>query len=221
MRMPSSASAGRTESMNTCACRLAICCVRSPIRRSCSRGERPSAERTDRPISSRRFRPGDPHHVELVEVRREDRQELGPLQQRQRRVGGQRQHAGVEVEPAQFAVEIAVFGQRVADWPGAVAAGGASGAGPVACGRRMPRPNRCRPVELVSRLQSSVRSSPIAERERLPTADSLNGCSPWPADGPRRRRTHAESARHDRSSGVSMSQRSPGQRAGQLDGTRI
>ena len=56
---------------------------------------------------------GDPDHVELVEIRREDRQELGPLQQRQRRVGGQRQHAGVEVQPAQLAVEVAVLGQRV------------------------------------------------------------------------------------------------------------
>ena len=54
---------------------------------------------------------GDAHHVELVEIRREDRQELGPLQQRQRRVGGQREHAGVEVQPAQFAVEVAVVGQ--------------------------------------------------------------------------------------------------------------
>ena len=57
MTMPSSASAGRTESRNTCACRLAICWVRSLIRRNCSRGDRPSAERTDSPISSRRFRP--------------------------------------------------------------------------------------------------------------------------------------------------------------------
>ena len=39
------------------ACLLAICWVRSPMRRSCSRGDRPSAERTDRPISSRRLRP--------------------------------------------------------------------------------------------------------------------------------------------------------------------
>ena len=111
--MPSSASAGRTESRNTLACRLAICWVRSPMRRSCSRGDSPSAERTDRPISSRRLRPGDAHHVELVEVRGEDRQELGALEQRQRRVGGQRQHPGVEVQPAQFPVEVAVLGQRV------------------------------------------------------------------------------------------------------------
>jgi hypothetical protein len=55
--MPSSASAGRTDSMNSLACLLASCCVRSPMRRSCSRGDSPSAERTESPISSRRFRP--------------------------------------------------------------------------------------------------------------------------------------------------------------------
>ncbi len=56
-RCPRRLSAGRTESRNTCACLLAICWVRSLIRRSCSRGVSPSAERTDRPISSRRFSP--------------------------------------------------------------------------------------------------------------------------------------------------------------------
>ncbi len=54
-----------------------------------------------------------PNHVELVEVGGEDRQELGALEQRQRRVGGQRQHARVEVQPAQFPIEIAVLGQRI------------------------------------------------------------------------------------------------------------
>ncbi len=56
-RMPSSASAGRTSSRKTRACRLASCWVRSPMRRNCSRGDRPSADRTDSPISSRRFSP--------------------------------------------------------------------------------------------------------------------------------------------------------------------
>ena len=54
--------------------------------------------------------PGDAHHVELVLVRREDRQELGPLQQRLAGVLGERQYPGVEVEPGQFAVEVAVVG---------------------------------------------------------------------------------------------------------------
>ncbi len=54
---------------------------------------------------------GDPDHVELVEVAREDGQELGPLQQRGVRVLGERQHPGVEVEPGQLPVEEAVLGQ--------------------------------------------------------------------------------------------------------------
>ena len=85
--------------------------LRVAMRASCSRGERPSALRTARPGLVAALQPGDPHHVELVEVGREDRQELGPLQQRLAGVLGQRQHAGVEVEPGQLAVEVAVVGQ--------------------------------------------------------------------------------------------------------------
>ena len=47
---------------------------------------------------------GDAHLEELVEVRAEDREELRPLEQRQRRVLGEREHARVEVEPRQLAV---------------------------------------------------------------------------------------------------------------------
>ena len=71
---------------------------------------------------------GDPDHVELVQVGREDREELGPLQQRLRRVLGQREHAGVEVQPGQLAVEVAVVGQRLGGGRRvAVTAGGADG----------------------------------------------------------------------------------------------
>ena len=56
---------------------------------------------------------GHPDHVELVQVRREDRQELGPLEQRLFTVLGQRQHPLVEVEPAQLPVGEPVFGQRL------------------------------------------------------------------------------------------------------------
>ncbi len=58
---------------------------------------------------------GDPNHVELVEVGCEDREELGSLQQRQRFVVGKRQDACVEVQPAQFAVEVAVLWEWVVD----------------------------------------------------------------------------------------------------------
>ena len=66
------------------------------------------------------LQPGDADHVELVQVAREDRQELGPLQQRLAGVLGQREHAGVEVQPRQLAVEVAVVGQAggVGDGPG-------------------------------------------------------------------------------------------------------
>ncbi len=55
------------------------------------------------------LQPGDANHVELVEVGGEDGQKLRPLQQRQRGVGGQRQYARVEVQPAQFPVQVAVL----------------------------------------------------------------------------------------------------------------
>ena len=48
----------------------------------------------------------DPDLEELVEVVREDRDELQPLEQGQRGVLGQREHAGVELEPRQLAVEV-------------------------------------------------------------------------------------------------------------------
>ena len=44
---------------------------------------------------------------ELVEVLAEDGQELGPLEQRHRVVGGQGEHPLVEVEPGELAVEVA------------------------------------------------------------------------------------------------------------------
>ena len=56
--------------------------------------------------------PRDAHHEELVEVRREDREEVGALQQREGVVFGEFEHALVEGEPAQLAVEVAVLGQR-------------------------------------------------------------------------------------------------------------
>ena len=48
----------------------------------------------------------DADHEELVEVRAEDGEELEPLQQRHGRVLGLFEHAAVELEPAQFAVDV-------------------------------------------------------------------------------------------------------------------
>ena len=62
------------------------------------------------------LQPGDPDHEELVEVAREDREEVRPLEHRQGRILRQLEDALIEREPAQFAVEIAVVGQlRVED----------------------------------------------------------------------------------------------------------
>ena len=49
---------------------------------------------------------GDAHHVVLVEVRRVDRAELHALEQRNPLVLGQLQHALVEVQPGQLAVQV-------------------------------------------------------------------------------------------------------------------
>lgn len=57
------------------------------------------------------FQAGDAHHVELVEVAGEDREELGPLQQGAL-VLGEGEHPRVEVEPGQLPVEEAVLRQR-------------------------------------------------------------------------------------------------------------
>jgi hypothetical protein len=48
---------------------------------------------------------GDAHHEELIEVRSGNRQELHPLEQRMIGILGLRQHALIELEPAEFAVD--------------------------------------------------------------------------------------------------------------------
>ena len=68
---------------------------RQPVGRANARG-RP------RPSSSR---PGDAHHEELVEVLGEDRGELDALEQRERVVLGELEHAGVELDPRELPVE--------------------------------------------------------------------------------------------------------------------
>ena len=47
-----------------------------------------------------------PHHEELVEVAREDAEELQPLVQRHVRVRGLAQHARVELQPGQLAIDV-------------------------------------------------------------------------------------------------------------------
>ena len=50
--------------------------------------------------------PRHPHLEELVEVAAEDRQELEPLQQRRARVQRLVEHAAVELEPGELAIEV-------------------------------------------------------------------------------------------------------------------
>ena len=80
--------------------------------------------------------PGDPHHVELVEVVLVDRAEPQPLQQRHVGVLGELQDPLVEVEPGELAVEVegavlevdgAVAGRRRAAPPALTATSGVSG----------------------------------------------------------------------------------------------
>ena len=80
--------------------------TRARIARSCSTWSRPSGEVERTPTASCSFRPDDAHLEELVEVAAEDREELGPFEQRQRGILGEREHAGVEVEHRQLAVEV-------------------------------------------------------------------------------------------------------------------
>ena len=47
-----------------------------------------------------------PDHVELVQVHAENRQEFEPLQKRHARVEGLFEHARIEVEPTQLAIQI-------------------------------------------------------------------------------------------------------------------
>ena len=56
-------------------------------------------------LFDRALEAGDAHHEELVEIRRGDRRELDPLEQRRRRVGRFLEHALVEREPRQLAVD--------------------------------------------------------------------------------------------------------------------
>ena len=53
------------------------------------------------------------HHEELVEVAREDRQELRPIQDCDFGVGSQLQNAPIESQPRQLPIEEPILGERV------------------------------------------------------------------------------------------------------------
>ena len=57
------------------------------------------------------LQPGNAHHEKFVEIAREDRKKIRPLQQRQFGVFGELQHPGIESQPTQLAIEIPVKGE--------------------------------------------------------------------------------------------------------------
>ena len=113
MRMPASASAGTIDSFQHAYCWATSCSVRRAMRCNCASGFEAVGRRVLRQHVAERLlaQPGHADHEELVQVRREDRQELHPLQQRIVRVLGLFQHARVELQPAQLAVD-EVLGQK-------------------------------------------------------------------------------------------------------------
>ncbi len=79
--------------------------TRSLISISCWAGVRPSGLGRTMPGRHLVLEGGHAHLEELVEVRREDGAELGPLEQRHGGVVGQGEHPRVEVEPGELTVE--------------------------------------------------------------------------------------------------------------------
>ena len=182
--------------------------------RSCSAGRAAVGRGGAEPGGHLVLQAGHPDLEELVEVLAEDGQELGPLEQRHRRVLGQGQDPGVEVEPRQLAVEeplrrlgrrarsrsavtsSAVHGRIVPIVPGTSAGrrawtlsvDGAGGGGRSSSGR--PRSQ--------SRMRFS-RSASRTTRSRL-----RRNCGSWggsstggPAPGPGTRRSPARSPKSD------------------------
>ncbi len=105
IRMPCSASAGRSSPSST---RL----WRSRWPRTIAadlvqrlRGPAPVLQRLVDPGLDLVVQAGDADHEELVEVRGRDRAELEPLEQRHRVVLGELEHARVELQPGELAVE--------------------------------------------------------------------------------------------------------------------
>ena len=104
IRIPCSASAGRTTSENCRAWRRSSSVTRSAMPAStCGGRQAVRAPRVD-PSVDLVVHAGHPHHEELVQVGDEDGQELHALHQRERLVLGQLEHAIVEVEPGELAV---------------------------------------------------------------------------------------------------------------------
>ena len=89
-----------------------------------SHGREAVRRRLDHPLGQLALQPCDPDHEELVQVVREDREELHPLEERVRRVERLLEHAAVELDPARLPVdEQSVDGRGSLRLPGAVRPG--------------------------------------------------------------------------------------------------
>ena len=178
---PARASAGLTTSVNCAGV------ARGRARGPCSaissqhlgRGQAVGAARVD-PRLDLVVHAGDADHEELVEVRGEDREELQPLDQRQRLVLGQLEHAVVEVEPGQLAVDVERGVGELGRAPGRVV--GVRRLGVSAPRRRLEL--MCRSchrsvgaaIALSSAGRSSTTSSPLATAARPPLR--IRACAP-------------------------------------------
>ena len=128
--MPSAASAGRSSRFQSLAWRLVSSVTRAFSAASAWDGREPVDRPNGEPGCLLVHQAGDANHEELVEVGGEDRAELHPLEQRLRLLGGQVEHARVELDPRELAVEEARVGgdgagrHRLEHYPSLAAAPG-------------------------------------------------------------------------------------------------
>ena len=78
------------------------------IRASCSAGVSPSGLRSADALADLRLDAGDADHEELVEIVGRYRQEPDPLQQRVAGIDRFLEHAAIEMQPGQFAIDEAL-----------------------------------------------------------------------------------------------------------------
>ena len=113
LRCPRSASAGRTSSRKQLAVPLHQLARLAPDRLEHLARHQAAGGPDGDAGGDAALEAGHPDHEELVEVAGEDREEPGPLEQRQVGVLGQLEHPLVERQPGQLAVEEAIVGQVV------------------------------------------------------------------------------------------------------------
>ena len=110
---------------------------------------------------------GDADHEELVEVGDEDREELQALDQRQRLVLGELEHAVVEVEPRQLAVDVQRWDRVSVAWPA------------VGDARSRPSPSACRDLESSGRSRSCQPLSRTTRSRSARRAAAASTSSPF------------------------------------------